>query len=218
MTRVLVATAHPDDAELAVGGTIAALTARGVEVTVGCFTVSEPGSALRPQRIAAAERAAEVLGHHLSWVADGRHDQVEDMPEYEVVRHMDDLVRETQPDAVLTHWDGDSHGDHVRIARAALSSSRRWPDVSLFQFGPNEYRTVRHAEFVPNVYVPMAHQLARKAEALACYAYPDQGFRPLDTSASDLLDRARGVTVGLPAAEGLRLVRHRHDPTRPSIF
>ncbi|MFG2310961.1 PIG-L deacetylase family protein [Streptomyces sp. NPDC048566] len=221
MSRVLIVAAHPDDAELALGGTIARLTDGGAQVTVALFTVSETAAAddsgRRRRRVAAAEAAAEVLGHRLHWLGDGRYDQVEDLPEYRAVGLVDDLVAQTDPDTVISHWDGDSHGDHVRVARAVVASSRRWPHAALAQFGPNEHRTVRHAEFVPHLYVPTSDQLARKARALACYRYPGQGFRPLDAGTVELFDRARGAAAGLEAAEGLRLVRHRLTPGRPLL-
>ncbi|MFF7992028.1 PIG-L deacetylase family protein [Kitasatospora xanthocidica] len=221
MTRVLIVAAHPDDAELALGGTIARLTERGTEVTVALFTVSETASredpVRRERRVAAAEAAAEVLGHRLEWLGDGRQDQVEDVPEYRAVGIVDDVVARTGPDVVISHWDGDSHGDHVRVARAVVASSRRWPQAALLQFGSNEHRTVRYAEFTPSLYVPTADHLPRKLRALACYAYPGQGYRALDTDAVELLDRARGAAVGLAAAEGLRLVRHRLTPGRPLL-
>jgi len=209
VSGVLVLAAHPDDAEMAVGGTIADLVDHGVEVTVAFATVSEADPLRRPQRVAAAQRAADILGHRLRWLADGRHDQVEDMPEYELVRHVDALVGELAPDAVVTHWEGDSHGDHVRLARAVTSSSRRWPQTALLQFGPNEIRTVRYHQFVPNVYVPVVQHLPRKIKALQQYSYEGQGFRPLDVDAVEQAARARGLAVGVSAAEGLLLNRRR---------
>ncbi|GAB2919490.1 PIG-L deacetylase family protein [Streptomyces heilongjiangensis] len=216
--RVLVIAAHPDDAELAVGGTIAALTGRGADVTVAVLTVSETASDSEPdrrsRRVAAAEAAAAVLGHQLVWVADGRHDQVEDLPVYRVVTLLDDLLDRVRPDTVISHWDGDSHTDHVRLAQAVVSASRRWPQVTFLQFGPNEHRTIRHAQFVPTVYVPMGSHSATKARALSCYSYPGQGFRALDLETVAAFDRARGAAVGTPAAEGLVVVRHR--PSLPA--
>ncbi|MEV6394688.1 PIG-L deacetylase family protein [Streptomyces sp. NPDC051907] len=221
MTRVLIVAAHPDDAELALGGAIAQLADRGAEVTVALFTVSETAAAHDPdrraRRIAAAEAASRVLGHRLHWLGDGQYDQVEDIPEYRAVGLLDDLVAQIGPDTVISHWDGDSHGDHVRVARAVVASSRRWPHAALLQFGPNEHRTVRHAEFAPGLYIPTVDHLPRKLRALACYAYPGQGYRALDPDAVELLDRARGAAVGLAAAEGLRLVRHRLTLGRPLL-
>ncbi|AJE80904.1 MULTISPECIES: PIG-L deacetylase family protein [Streptomyces] len=217
MNPVLVVAAHPDDAELAVGGTVAQLCDRGSEVTVAFATVSEHDPALRPLRRAAAERAAEILGHRVHWLADGQYDQVEDVPEYRLVGLVDTLVEKTRPAAVLTHWEGDSHRDHVRLADAVVSSSRRWPDTGLVQFGPNEFRTVRHSEFTPNLYVPVVDQLDRKKRALRCYSYAGQGFRGLDEDAVELLARHHGLAVGAPAAEALLVRRARTDRPFPLL-
>lgn len=218
--RLLVIAAHPDDAELAVGGTIAALTGRGAKVTVAVLTVSETPSDgdrdRRTRRVAAAEAAATLLGHDLVWVADGQYDQVEDIPAYRVVALLDELLDRVRPDTVISHWDGDSHTDHVRVAQAVVSASRRRPEVTFLQFGPNEHRTVRHAQFAPTVYVPMGDHGAAKARALACYSYSGQGFRALDLETVEAFDRARGAAVGTRAAEGLVLLRHRLAPDRPA--
>ncbi|WP_324789449.1 PIG-L deacetylase family protein [Streptomyces sp. H51] len=215
MSGVLVVAAHPDDAELAVGGTLALLGDRGTEATVAVVAVSEADEEHRRLRVRAAERAASILGHRLRWLAREPLDQVEDIPEYEVVRLVDDLVAQVRPDAVLTHWEGDSHGDHVRVARAVVSSSRRWPEVSLCQFGPNEHRTTRFLEFVPNVFVPIADQLPRKLDALRSFSYPGQGFRPLDEEWARQQALLNGRHVGVPAAESLRLLRCRTDGPGP---
>lgn len=208
MTGLLVVAAHPDDAELAVGGTLARMADAGVRTTVAVVAVSERDPHRRHLRTVAAEHAAKVLGYELRWLADDL-DQVEDLPEYDLVRRVDALVDEVVPAAVLTHWDGDSHGDHVRVARAVVSSSRRWPGVTLAQFAPNEHRTARWHEFVPNVFVTIGEQLDRKVEALAAYSYPGQGFRALDLDWVRHLAVTYGHVAGEPAAEALRLLRHR---------
>lgn len=211
MNGVLVIAAHPDDAELAVGGTIARLTEGGVPVDVAFATVSEHAAERRHLRVEAAVRAAEILGHRLHWLREGSFDQVEDIPEYELVGLVDGLVERTRPRAVLSHWDGDSHGDHVRLARAVVASSRRWQGTTLCQFGANEHRTHRFAEFAPNLFVPMAGQFERKLKALEAYCYEGQGFSPLDLEWVRLHAASCGARAGVPFAEALRLVRHRAD-------
>jgi LmbE family N-acetylglucosaminyl deacetylase len=212
VTRILVVAAHPDDAELAVGGTIAMLSDRGAEVLVAFLTVSESGAAARAARKAAAERAAKVLGHSVRWLGDGRFDQVEDIKSYAIVRMVDELVSGFRPTTVLTHTDVDSHADHVITSNAVLSSSRRWPEATLCEFPPNEHRTVRYQSFVPNLFVPIGDQLPRKLRALAEYGYEGQGFRPLDTGWVELQARAYGAFVGVEAAEAFRIVRQLAGP------
>ncbi|MGW1605513.1 PIG-L deacetylase family protein [Streptomyces eurythermus] len=217
MTRVLVVAAHPDDAELAVGGTLALLADRGAEVTVALATVSEFRTDLRPLRRAAAEEAAGIIGHRIRWMAEGHYDQVEQLPDYRLVELVDAVVEEIDPAVVITHWEGDSHGDHVRLARSVLASSRRWPGTGLVQFGPNEYRTPLHGEFTANLYVPITEQLERKKKALRCYRYPGQGFRAPDEDAVDLLARTHGLAVGVSAAEALLIRRIRWNSALPGL-
>lgn len=204
---VLVLAAHPDDAEMAAGGTIATLTDRGVPVMVVFFTVSEGDDNARFRRRDAAGKAATVLGHDVSWVEDGQYDQVDEIVDSELVRLVDALVDLHDPKIVITHWDGDSHGDHVRLANATVASSRRWPQRTLLQFGPNEYRTPRYATFVPTLYVGISAQLDRKLESLRCYSDAGLGVRALDVEAVRCVAQSRGLEVGLHAAEGFRLVR-----------
>ncbi|HXE71743.1 MAG TPA: PIG-L family deacetylase, partial [Candidatus Nitrosotenuis sp.] len=60
---VLVIAAHPDDAELAVGGTLLALKAEGYAVGVLDLTDGEPTPRGDPAtRRAEAARATEILG------------------------------------------------------------------------------------------------------------------------------------------------------------
>ncbi|MEV4511685.1 PIG-L family deacetylase [Dactylosporangium sp. NPDC049525] len=208
MTGLLVIAAHPDDAELAIGGTIAQLHERGTDVAVCVVAVSEFSAAAAAQRVAAAESAAAVLGHRLHWLPGDAREQVEQIPEALLVRRLDELVDAVRPRAVATHWDGDSHADHARTARAAIASSRRWGDVTLLQFGPNETRTVRYAEFVPNVYVPLPPPAVEaKRRSIEFYNYAGQGHRRLDSQQAEARDAARGFEIGAAAAEAFRLVR-----------
>lgn len=208
MTKVLIIVAHPDDAELAVGGTIAMLTQRGVEVIVATATVCEPNAEIRHKRIQAAQDAARLLGHQLHWFEDARYDHVEDIPQHRLVQLIDQLVEETAPTAVITHWDGDSHFDHVRLSNAVTASSRRWLDVHLYQFGPNEFRTIRALEFVPTLFLPIADYLEKKLKALSMFEYEGQGFRKLCNETVTRNALLCGARVGVEAAEGLRVVRH----------
>ncbi|MEV6654696.1 PIG-L family deacetylase [Streptomyces sp. NPDC051219] len=207
MTRVLVLAAHPDDAELAVGGSIARWSDSGIDVTVAFFSASESRPALVGRRVAAAEEAATILGHRLQWLADPAIRQVEQVAEFEVVELIDKTVAALNPDVVIGHWPGDSHGDHVRMARATSASSRRWPTTALLQFGPNEHRVLNYLTFVPNIFLPIAGHEQRKKAALRAYSYDGQGFRDLDLDGAHVRNAALGSLCGLAAAEGLYLAR-----------
>lgn len=129
MDRIVLALmAHPDDAEILCGGTLALLAALGWEVHVATATPGDCGSVcLRPDEIAAIRRkeakaAAQVLGgtYHCLERRDLR------------VRYDDDtfcaavgLLRLVRPRMLLTHSPTDYMVDHEQlslVARAAAFS------------------------------------------------------------------------------------------------
>lgn len=199
--------AHPDDAELALGGSIARWTDSGVDVAVAFFCASETSQEMTTRRVMAAQESAAILGHRLLWLADPAVRQVELVAEFEVVELIDKAIGAESPDVVIGHWPGDSHGDHVRMARATLASSRRCPAAALLQFGPSELRAPTYQSFQPNLFLPMAAQADRKEQALRRYSYEGRGFRDLDLEGGHTRNKALGTTCGVPAAEGLLLVR-----------
>lgn len=204
--RVLVLAAHPDDAELTVGGTIAYFRSLGAEVTVATFTTSastDRGIELRRQ---AAERAATILGHRLVWVEQGHLNQVEDIRGYETVGLVDELVDVERPNIVLAPWEGDSHGDHVQLARAALASSRRW-SASLFAYTPSELRTPCIFRFQPNTFVDITAFCDLKIAAIQAFNINSGDYRALETEQLVRQWSYFGSICGCEFAEGLLLLR-----------
>ena len=118
--RILAIVAHPDDAEIFCGGTIAKHAARGDDVTVAFMTRGEYGgldateaevAAVREEE---ARRAAEVLGADATFLEflDGR---ITDSMENR--RRIVDVIRAHEPDVILTHFDDDMHPDHRNTSR-----------------------------------------------------------------------------------------------------
>lgn len=204
---MLVVVAHADDAELAIGGSIARWCDAGHEVMVACCSVSETTPELACRRREAAEQAAQILGHRVHWVVPGDVRTVEEIPEHRLVKLLDALISDGGPDVVVTHWAGDPHVDHRRVYSSVVASARTWPDTALLQFGPNEHRSPVFADFSPTLLVPMSDHLARKAEALAAYHYTGHSYRPLDVTGGATRSQALGSHIGVPAAEGMQLLR-----------
>lgn len=201
--RVAVIVAHPDDAEICAGGTIALLAGGGCEVTVVNFTTSEYTPEATRLRREAAEKAATILGHELRWILDGSLRQVEEVPEFEVVRMVDDLLVDLRPDVVISHSVRDSHVDHARLARAALAATRRWRG-DLYALPPSEHRI--SAAFEANVLVDITDYEERKREAIECFRF-EGGFRKLDVDAILAAGRVAGAAAGCGSAERFQAVR-----------
>ena len=100
---VLAVMAHPDDAELWAGGTLA-LHARDAEVDLA-VPCSEPA------RKAEAETAAAILGARLHFLTGPASAQA-----------IGDLIARSRPEVVITHPLADVHADHRHIATAVLAA------------------------------------------------------------------------------------------------
>jgi len=130
---VVVFGAHPDDAEMGMGGTIAALAHAGRRVLIVSLTHGEKGThGTRDSRVQEAAAAAAILGcdHRLL-----------DLPDTRVANDFDSrdrimrLIRELAPQIVFApyhtsrfgHHDGAAHVDHLAagsLVRDAIKLAR----------------------------------------------------------------------------------------------
>jgi LmbE family N-acetylglucosaminyl deacetylase len=109
--KVLVFAPHPDDAELAMGGTIAKLVARGHAVTVCDLTDGEPtpfGS--REIRARETAEATAVLGVQRLQAGLVNRELRDDLASRRVLAT---IIRSLQPDVVFSPYPRDAHPDHV---------------------------------------------------------------------------------------------------------
>ncbi|WKZ58057.1 MAG: bacillithiol biosynthesis deacetylase BshB1 [Cyclobacteriaceae bacterium] len=112
---ILVLAAHPDDAELCCGGTIARQIALGNKVGIVDFTRGELGTRGTPElRLQEAAKAADILKlstRENLGLPDGffRNDEEH---QREVIR----AIRKYQPEIVLANAIHDRHSDHGRAA------------------------------------------------------------------------------------------------------
>ena len=156
---LLVILPHPDDESFPMGGTLAKYAANRIRITLVCATRGEAGiegvspeeaGKIREQEL---RRAAAELGLDEVRFLDYRDSTLAQVDAEEFIRHLSDLLRELQPDAVLTFGpDGISgHPDHVTLSahvtqafeRAALPSSR------LYYLAPSE-ATLQGCGVVPS--------------------------------------------------------------------
>src|SRR5690242_11645815 len=118
--RVLAVGAHPDDLEILCGGTLARYVQDGHEVVMCHATTGNRGSFVHTCeevariRSAEAKRAAELCGAEEATL--GLSDGEVSAADPEQQRLVVDLVRETQPDVIITHSPGDYMGDHNQIS------------------------------------------------------------------------------------------------------
>jgi LmbE family N-acetylglucosaminyl deacetylase len=198
---VLAIGAHPDDLELAVGGTLARLAAAGARVVMAVISIPSDYAT----RLAEARRAAEILGCELRVMMNGHGPQrVDDLKTYELVGMLDQLVRELEPAAVLTHSASEFHRDHVNVHNACVST-QRLRQFDFFSYSPTMCRPVP-VQFHPRLYVNVSATIEKKMQAIEAHA-SQFGSRGIGTELYRDVARLNGRMVGVDYAEGLDVGR-----------
>lgn len=108
---VLAVGAHPDDAELGVGGLLHKLVSQGYKVGILDLTLGERSSrGTAEERAREAKNAAEILGlvrRENARLPDGGLANTRDQ-QVQVIRY----IRSFRPRIILSHMDTDRHPDH----------------------------------------------------------------------------------------------------------
>jgi LmbE family N-acetylglucosaminyl deacetylase len=237
--RIVSIHAHPDDAEILVGGTLAQLRAAGHDVTIVTMTPGDCGTRdYPPEEIAAirrreAARGAAVIGAHYICAEFRDLAIFNDDPSR---RRVAELLRKVQPDVVLTASPVDYHCDHeatsilVRDAcfgapapNYICGTEPRIPEIPhLYFLDPAEGRdrdgNVIHPEFI----VDVTSTLAVKREMLACHESQRkwlQEHHHMDNYIETMEEwtRARGALAGFQFGEGFRQYRCHPYPTTPIL-
>jgi N-acetylglucosamine malate deacetylase 1 len=197
---VLTVGAHADDAELAVGGTIASLRRAGARVVM--VVVSLPGD--YKQRMAEAKDAAAILGCELRVLMQDGSRRIEDLKSYELVAMIDREVKEHRPAAMFSHGPSEFHRDHVLVHEACVSSQRLCY-FDFFTYHPNFCRPVP-VPFHPRAYVDITDTIETKMRAIAAHQSQFK-CRGLSTEIYRDIARLNGRMVGVAYAEGLDVGR-----------
>ena len=160
--------AHPDDVEIAAGGTLLTLAERhpGMEVRYVLLT----GAPERRQEARAAARAftpGASLRAELHDLPDGRLPAV-----YGQVKEvLEGVARSFQPDVILAPSPDDAHQDHRTIGELVPTAFR--DQVILHYEIPKWDGDMRR----PNAYVPLTDEIARRKNELLDKCYPSQTGR-----------------------------------------
>ena len=210
--------AHPDDAELVMGGTIAREASRGRRVAMVDLTRGECGSRGTPEsRAAEAAEAARILG--------AAHRESLGLPDAKlqaVPEHKDPMVealRRLRPRVViLQHWE-QRHPDHAAASRIVKDASflaglRNYrPDLGP-AFRPDKLVyavTMTEAnDLVPTFVVDITPFWETKQRAIAAFSSQftpgpgETGPLPLDRfqEAVELAGRRHGQRIGVRYGEG----------------
>ncbi len=191
---VLAVGAHPDDAELGVGGMLHKLSRRGYRVGILDLTRGELASrGSQAERDAEARKAAEILGLALRENADLPDGGVFNTAEQRM--RLIPFLRRLRPRLLLAPYSPDRHPDHAN-AHALVRDANFFAGVTRVETGHSPYRAPSVLYYCPynvprgpDVVIDITDCFETKLEALR--AHRSQFHNP-DYSGPDTLVASEG--------------------------
>jgi LmbE family N-acetylglucosaminyl deacetylase len=147
--KIMVLGAHAGDAENMAGAVVLKHTQAGHSATIVHLTLGEAGHKTLPpavykaQRVEEVKESARLMGAKAIWLdyTDGF------LPtKQKIVLEVCDLIRKEQPTALLTHWKGSFHKDHVATYEIIQEA--------LFYAGLASFERQDPAHWVQSIYFP----------------------------------------------------------------
>ncbi|MCD6169611.1 MAG: PIG-L family deacetylase [Candidatus Latescibacteria bacterium] len=217
--NILAVGAHPDDIELLCAATLAKYAKSGHKVFIchlctgdkGHFEI--PPEELRKIRDKEAEKAAAVIGaKHLKL----------DFPDCELHHNLQsvtktvEIIRQAQPDIIITHSPSDYMPDHVITSQVVFDASFHATLPSFSAGGrptslipPIYYMdTLAGVEFLPEEYVDITETMETKRQMLLCHQSQYQWLKEHDNIDTlefiEIMARMRGLQCGVKYAEAFK--------------
>ena len=170
---VLAFGTHPDDLEIACGGTLRLLSARGHRVGAVDLTRGELGTrGSAPTRDRESDEAGRVMGLSLRenlGLPDGGIETNQ-----ESLRAVIRVLRQHRPRLVLAPYWEERHPDHVHASRL-VSEAAFYSGLPKIETGQESFRPFRilyyvsRIEFTPSFVVDITSAFDAKVEAIRCY-------------------------------------------------
>lgn len=223
--NILVVVAHPDDEVIGMGGTIARHIKEGENVSI--LILGEGIISRYASKIANNEKVEMELAElqNDAWEAhkalgmlptgyvfyrdlpDNRFDTI---PMLDVIKIVEGVIKDTNPQMVYSHFWGDLNIDHRITANATFTACRPYAfNIKSVLAFPVPSSTGWGETFInPNVFIDIKDTLSQKIEAMRKYPSEIRDF-PHPRSEEAIVNWARfwGGQVGLEAAEPFVLVR-----------
>lgn len=209
---VIAVGAHPDDVEIACGGTLADLSEKGYRVGIIDLTDGEP-TPLSPgpeARLEEARCAAEVLGVHKRITLDLPNRRLFDSFEARVMLAKE--FRKYRPKLVIgfgakTPMASPDHWQAMQITDAAIFYSRltKWEEtfddlpthiISSHLYFRLAFEPATLEGFASHITADIGHTLERKIESIRCYK------SQFPVAKEYIFDRVRGAALTAGAAAG----------------
>jgi LmbE family N-acetylglucosaminyl deacetylase len=233
MASILFIHAHPDDAEILAGGTLALLAQAGNDVTIATMTPGDCGSDSHdPDEIATIRRreasaAAAIIGATYLCA------EFRDMAIFNddtSRRRVTELLRRVRPDLVITASPEDYHCDHEATSRLVRDACFGASAPNYKTGGADPLPAIPHLYFAdpieatiePDFFVDVTSTFATKRDMLTQHSSQREWLKRqhhIDDyiETMEAWTRARGVSAGVEYAEGFRRYRGHPYPQSPLL-
>ncbi|MFA5844740.1 MAG: bacillithiol biosynthesis deacetylase BshB1 [Coriobacteriia bacterium] len=209
MIDALCVGAHPDDVEIGMGGTVAGMVRRGLEVAIVDLTDGEPTPAGSSEtRAKESAAAAAVLGARRRTLDLPNRSLFDGVAERTALA---EVIRELKPRLLFLPYPEDAHPDHVAAAaigeaarfwakfvKTEMSGEPHYPE-KVYHYYAVHLRLLKKPAFV----VDISPDLAAKMDALRCYASQfsanPRNAEVLPTM--EMMARSWGALIGTAAGE-----------------
>ncbi len=222
--NVLSIVAHPDDEILGVGGTLARHAADGDDVHICILSdgvssrhneIDEATRREIERRQNRAEEACRHLGVNSVTFHSFPDNEFDSVPLLEIIKTVEEEIREHNPSHIYTHHHGDLNIDHELTCRAVVTATRPLKESDIDRV--LAFETLSATEwavpspenvFQPQTFVNIEGQLERKIDALQVYK-DELREPPHPRNVKTVRQNAEvwGAKAGVPAAEPFELLR-----------
>ena len=223
--KYLLVAAHPDDEVLGAGAAIYKLTQSGNTADICIMSGSADARAFRPQDDELAAdmfRSFEILGIEKPYIGSFPNIRLNNVDHLELVRHIENAIRQSAPDVVITHHPADVNNDHLHTSlacQAAVRLFQRQTDVPAlkelwFMEVPSSTEWCVNTalnKFEPDLFIEIGKDgLSKKLEALSAYRGVSRDFpHPRSREAIEGLAAYRGAQSGCNYAEAFQTALRR---------
>lgn len=161
--NILVFGAHPDDIEIGMAGTICRLVASGHTVYSCVATIPDE----REARLREAREAARILGIKEVIALPLRSAQLG--YNRATIGAIDLVIRQFAPHSVFTHWNEDSHQDHVNVTRCIIAATRK-NSFNVYMYEQTIPGGITPAGFRAQYLVDISRYIERKVASIQAHA------------------------------------------------
>lgn len=169
MLKIACITAHPDDVEMGIGGTIAKHVDCGDDVHVILTTL---GGVVGPpkKREKEAQQAAHILGVDDLQILNYPVQKL-NKPNLEFVKIVKNALTQLRPDRIYTHTTFDNHQVHVTVAESVMHAANEIKQVLSC-----EIISSTTTDFKPNAFVDITDYMDTKIKSLKVHETQSNKF------------------------------------------